>query len=461
MKNPLIIKLQAQPFKFSKTKGGLLVVTLFCFVLMITLDYDNDYVLTALLPLAYFILLLLCVGRKILNNGLGTVALLFFYCFRMCILPVICALGNFYLEPNKSDYIDKYDIGIYLTIFEAIVVFLSLSYFCDYYGKKEIGDKFVSKDNNQHRLLLIVTGALTVFIILVCFLYQISYFHFITEEAAEILVDDVLPHQEMHAMWYITDLACILWRPLFSFILIYKLLNMKKKKKAYILISLIALINILFMSDRRIFALLVGGFCFYYLMTLLKSKMAKRCVQISIVICAFLTILYCFYGSMTTGLWVVARTFQRYFSGPTLTAMALEVNDNIGLQFSDFFKLLLNDFQLYTGLMGAFSLPDYYYPIFGMSKGIWTPMVAGSLRYFGFFFPIVIICFVRYIVNCDYNAQRTNDKLYKMLYSYLGVTVSCYMIMYSVELIVYFILSIALIYRILVLLDSRRIKFLG
>lgn len=88
-------------------------------------------------------------------------------------------------------------------------------------------------------------------------------------------------------------------------------------------------------------------------------------------------------------------------------------------------------------------------------------MVAGSLRYFGFFFPIVIICFVRYIVNCDYNARRTNDKLYKMLYSYLGVTVSCYMIMYSVELIVYFILSTALIYRILILLDARRIKFLG
>ncbi len=455
VKNYLIIRLP-KPTRFSKTKGGILLISLVCFILMLNLSYDRDFVATAILPFVYFLLVYFCVGEKILSNGLGTFSLLIFYSFRMCILPVICALGNFYLEPNKSDYIDKYNTGILLTCFEAVIVFLSLFYFCNHNRKKNSFDEVPLKSNNKHLLLYSIVVFLTLFIIIVCFLYQISYFHFITEEAADVLLDDIKPVQKMHTMWYITDFACTLWRPLFSFVLIYLLLNRKNKRISYFMILLVASLNVMFMSDRRIFALLVGGFCFYYLMTLIENKIAKKYIQISIFACAICTVYYCFYGSMTTGLWLISRTFQHYFSGPTLTAMALEVNDRIGIQFFDFFKLLLNNFYLYIGSMGAFILPDYYSTIFGV--GAWTPMVAGSMRYFGIFFPIVIVFVVRYIVNCDYKSQRTNDELYKMIYSYLAVTVSCYMIMYTVELIMYFILSNALIYRLLIRLDSGTIR---
>jgi hypothetical protein len=155
---------------------------------------------------------------------------------------------------------------------------------------------------------------------------------------------------------------------------------------------------------------------------------------------------------------MLARTFQRYFSGPTLTAMALEVNSRIGLQFYEFFKLLLNDFQSFSAFVGTFSLPDYYFPTFGMSKGLWTPMVAGCIRYFGPLFPLVIIFIVRYIVKCDYEIRRTDNELYKMLYSYIAVVISCYMIMYTIELIIYFMLSHALIYRFLIFFDSKKVN---
>lgn len=453
------VKIQIHPLKACKRKYFFLAVALVSFFLMLALPYDRDFITTAILPLAYLFFTLFIISDHILHYGLGALAVVAFYCFRMCILPVICALGDFYLEPYKGDYIDKYNMAIYLMCFENLIVFLSLSYFCTYYKNIGIQTRITPRYNKtRHFFIFSVTISLTLFIIIACAINQIHYFHFITDEAANALLgEDETSYQDLHAIWYIIDLACTLWRPLFSFMLIYLLLR-KRTRISYLLIMLIAFVNVLFLSDRRIYALLVGVFCFYYLTTLIKSKRGRKFITILMIICVCLTILFCFYGAMNSGMWVVSRTFQRYFSGPTLTAMALEVNSQIGLQFFDFFKLLLNDFHFFTGLAGSFTLPDYYYPIFGMSRGIWTPMTAGGMRYFSIFFFIVLVFIVRYIVKCDYNVRRTDDELYKMLYSYIAVTVSCYMIMYSVELIIYFMLSSALLFQVLIWIDSGKIR---
>lgn len=450
----LVIRIQTHPLRFGKTKGVFLLIALIAFGLMLYIDYDRDFFLTAILPLVYAILILLFVGNDILNTGLAKKSLIAFYCFRMCLLPVICALGNFYLEPDKKDYINKYDQGILLTCFEALIVFVSLSYFTYYYGRYPIIGKHFSDRRSNHFVLYCTVLALTVFILMACELGGIKYFHFITEEAtADSLLDDMVQF-EQSGIWYIIDILCTWWRPLFSFVVMYILYN-KFNKKAFFPISFVALMNVLFMSERRIFALLVGGFCFYYLMILISNRKIKNVTLLLLLICIFITVQYSFYGSMEAGMWMISRTFQRYFSGPTLTAMALEVNDRIGVHFLDFFKLLLNDFQIFTGTIGSFPLIDYYYPIFGMSIGIWTPLVAGSLRYFGLFFPLIIIFIVRYIVICDCYAQKSKDELYKMIYSYIGVSVACYMIMYTVELIIYFMLSTAFLYKTLAYWDYR------
>lgn len=453
------IKIQIAPLRAGRRKNIFLWVALFSFILMWTLDYDKDFIVTTILPLAYLFFTLFIVSDEQLHYGIGTSAVVGFYCFRMCILPVICALGNFYLEPYKGDYIHKYNQAIYLMCIENFVVFGALSYFCKYYKNKNINSWIIPKYNkSSHFIIFLTTLFFSFFIIVISAKYQIDYFHFITHEAEEALLgDDPASYQNLHAIWYMMDLVCTLWRPLVSFVMMYFLIK-RKTRISYLLIILIAFLNVLFLSDRRIYALLVGGFCFYYLTTLLKSKRAKKFITILLIICACLTVAICFYGAMNSGMWIVARTFQRYFSGPTLTAMALEVNNSIGLQFFDFFKLLLNDFHLFTGLAGSFVLPDYYYPIFGMSRGIWTPMTAGGLRYFSVFFFILLVIIVRYVVKCDYNVQRTDDNLYKMLYSYIAVSVSCYMIMYSLELIIYFMLSSALFFKVLIWFDSRKIK---
>lgn len=450
-----IIRFRTRPLKASKTKLGFLFAAFISFILMLTIDYDEDFKLTAILPLAYFIFTLLIIDNEIFRYGMGGGALIIFYFFRMCILPVICALGNFYLEPSKGDYMDYYDMAMILTCFENLIVFMSLSYYCHYFRQRKIITKIVSKyANSSHPIILLVVVFFTLFIFIVTTIFGIDYFNFISKGVEGDF--DTVSYQNLHAIWYILDLICTLWRPLASFLLVAWFID-KNKKSSYMLIFFVGILNVLFQSDRRIFSLLVGGFCFFYLTTQIKNRSIRNILNLILVFCIVLTISIGFLGSFDEGAWMVARTFQRYFSGPTLTAMALKANDVIGMQFLDFLKLLLNNFQLFTGTMGRFVMTDHYLSIFGMSRGLWTPMTAGSIRYFGIFFPVIIIIIVRYIVQCDYNVKKTDDELYKMIYSYIGVSVSCYMIMYSIELIVYFILSTALIYRILMFFESRKI----
>lgn len=447
------IGIQKHPLNFNLPKILLVSVAIASFFAMVSIKYDADYKYTCLLPLMYLFSVLFLVNNNVFKYGAGSLSICIFYCFRMCILPVVCAMGNFYLEPYKGDYIDKYNEGILLTSFENCIVFCSLSFYYNLYRLKQHKFPQYSKINS-HNIIYYIIIFLTIYIVFVYFIYGIHYFQFITRQIA---VQDILMqvgnYESLGAIWYITDMICTLWRPLVSFTLIY-ILTIKRSKLSLILIFLIAVLNILFLSDRRIYGLLVGGVCFYQLLSLITNRNIKKIILLSVVSGICLTITIGFYGSVEEGWWMIARTFQRYFSGPTLTAMALKVNDIYGNHFFDFFKLLYNDFQLFTGLFGRIDMPDYYYTVFGMSRGLWTPMTAGALRYFGIFFPCVIVLIVRYIVYCDFIATSLKDNLYKMIMSFIAISLACYMVMYSLELIIYFILSYAMILRLIIYVDN-------
>ncbi|RAZ94073.1 hypothetical protein DK853_37040, partial [Klebsiella oxytoca] len=68
-----------------------------------------------------------------------------------------------------------------------------------------------------------------------------------------------------------------------------------------------------------------------------------------------LTVVFCFYG--TTEPYLIARKFQRYFSGPTLTAVGIVINQNFTQGPIVFLKRLFNDSIILTGLFQTFELP--------------------------------------------------------------------------------------------------------
>ena len=440
--------------KIISVRWLLAIFALMSFYLMMTLKYDPDFRFTAVLPLTYFFVLTLIVRNYVYNSGLGASALFYFYTFRMCLLPLVCALGNFYLEPDKNDYIRYYNWGIVLICIECIIVFLSLKYFTNYFKKKEWKAKIIESTQSKHQIIKWVVVLLTLAVIILQAGLKVDYYTPITSQADEILMSEIA-EPSTGAWWYITDMLSTWWRPLITITLISFLLR-KNVRYSYFWIVIVAIVNIYFMSDRRIHALLVGGFALYYAMFLTKSVFVKRTISMFLVAGALTTLFFGFYGSATSNnMEVVARTFQRYFSGPTLNALSLRVFDSIGIRPMEFICLFLNDFQTFTAVYGTIQLPDYYMSAYGMSYGLWTPVTVGSLSYFGVFFPLPLVFFVYYIKRCDYYAAHISSLTYKMMYYFIGVCVSCYMVMYTVELIFYFIIVTGTLFRALVYYDQR------
>lgn len=417
------------------------------FVAMIMMEYDSVFKITMLLPACYLVCLFFFVKPN-MGNGIGKVAIIVMYAFRMCILPVLCAYGNFWLEPKRSVYIQYYGEAIGLSCFECFLVFGSLYYFHQHYRKRisPIGSP-------QKKNLLLKIFAAILLSISCCLIIRnpdfLSYFRPLIAEGDGITVYNTVVHLQSYGFrYYLLLLVDVILRPVLAFMATDYFLKRDKKFSAL----LVGGINVFFVTDRRILSLLIGGCCVVQILLYLKQGIVKKALYVLIGVLGIVTICYCFYG--TTEPYLIARKFQRYFSGPTLTAIGIAVNQTFRLGPVAFLKRLFNDSIILTGLFRSFEVPEYAVQL-SKSSSIWTPMMIGSIQYFSIFAPVIIILIVWFVIKCDYISISSDSGVYKLMVNYLAISVAIYMIMYPVELIFYMILFFGGLYKILIWLDRR------
>lgn len=450
----LLIPIVAKPFNLGKAKLLFLFIGILCSIVLLCLKYDEDFRITSLLPIFYVLMVVVFVDTNFTDFGIGALCLVGFYSFRMCIFPVVLALGNFYFEPSKSLYINYYAESIYLMCFETFVVFLSAGYFIKKYKRTLVIEKKCLF--SKHSLFYCIFIFLTFIPIATFYLKDIDYYHFITEESVErFVVDEIGLEKQSGFFWFLSDYLSGLWRPLFSFLVISLGATYQRERLIYI-VGFVALINMLFLSDRRVFALTVSVFTMIYFLNMLASKNSKFIIEVAIlsmggVMAYYFLNVYAQQG----GIEMIARSVQRYFSGPSLSALALAINNRIGVVPGEFFSLLHNDFKFLVGFFGYSETHDYVGMVFWPSKGIWTPFIPGAIRYFGILFPFPLIFCVWSLIKWDSLSRKTSDLFYSMIYSYIAFSIAFYLIMYSIELVFYFIVATGLIMSMMIYYDKR------
>lgn len=422
-------------------KFFLIILSILSFLFITNMDYDKSFRSTLFLPLAFGLGIFWLYNAKKYEYGPCSIALSIFYAFRMNILPVICVWGNFYMELSKPQYIAYYDMGIFLMCIEFFIVLFSMNYFS--FKNK---NKITLLPKYKHKIIQIIAISFAIIIVLGVIYVDPYYFHFFYDEIGREFLDSNIEHR---GIWYLMDLICTLGRPLISFVLLFYGLKIRRFY-GWSIVVLVIVYNFLFLSERRIFSLLISGVCLYYVMTIIKSKFVITSMEIVLILSTVLAVYINFYFQIGEGKLMISRTFEHYFSGPSLTAIGLAANNSVDYETSEFFKLLFNDFQVMTALFKKIPVENMYDKVFGFSKGIWTPMFVGGIRYFGLLAPLFIIAFVKFVTYCDFKSKNIDDELIQIIYIFLGVTVSCYMVMYKLELIVYFLLSTALIYHLII-----------
>lgn len=423
-----------------KTKNIFILIGFLCFVCLLRCNHPTGFQSTILLPIFYIINTYVFVGNKFLQFGLGSFSLVMFYCVRMCIFPLIIAYGHYYLEPPDSVYIEYYGWSILLMGIENFIVFLTVKkYINKYYSSNPETSKTVKNNNDVIFICLVV---FTIIPFTSFYLKGIDYYHLLTEESAEdVYIDEIVEVDHSGILWYISDYISGLWRILISIWCIVK--GFKKwPNQIFPLTILVVFSNMFFLSDRRIFALIVSIYClFYYLRNFATNKTRKIMMATLIIAICMMAYFYTIAYANQGGAEMISRTIQRYFSGPSISAIALRINSDIGVVPGQFIRLFFNDFQSLSGLFGKMTTIDYVEHYFYPSRGIWTPFMPGSIRYFGILFPIPLIFCGWCIVKWDCLNRKTDDYMYSMIYSYISFSISFYLIMYTLELVLYFIIA--------------------
>ena len=438
-------------------KKIIFLLSLVSMTALILMDYDFEYKCIIILPVCYMISFILFINKMQLW-GIGSIALVVMYAFRMCILPVLCAYGNFYLEPNKSIYMEYFLIAILLMCIECFIIFATqLHYIKKYQNEIEQLNKYKNMVDNEFMIILfaIVAFLFYSFIIYTHPGFLLAHYYFLGASEDDVALAEMENNvfQNMGPEYYLTVILDITFRPILSFALVDWLL--KKRNKCGIIIAfLIGVFNVVWISDRRIISLLVGLSCMTQVLINVKNKITRQLVYISVIALAIITIYYCFLGEDTP--LRIARKFQRYFSGPSLTAIGVAVYTNYIQTPIEFFKLLFNDSILLTGLFGKNEVKNYVIELCGPAgRSIWTPMFIGAIQYFHILAPLLLVIVVKYLVYTDYRAAIACSTLQRMMFNFLTISLSVYMIMYSLELVYYNMVFIGGLFYLLIFFNSR------
>ena len=451
-------------------KHVVLSVALVSAVLLAVMKYDDPFRISILLPLTYLAAASLWINPQHIR-GIGCIFLFGMYCFRMCVLPVICAWGNFYLEPERHVYIDYFWAAIILMCIECVIVLGALRYYSRLYSRR--ADKFrIYSQGDTHGNNMLFMFAKALFVMYLALF--IAHPNFLTDHYRFLIVDSIDEMLEgdkamsflysYGKLYYLLSIMDSVARPAMIYIFVGWLL---KKSRAGIIFSvLIGVIIMLWVTDRRILSFLTGVICFIQILLHIKSRKVKFIVYSSIASLALMTIAYCFYALPNPEMY--ARTFTRYFSGPQLTAINITVYMNFIQTPLDFLRRLFNDFQILTGLFG--SMKGIYLAgiVSNGVRSLWTPAIIGAVQYFHVFGFIMLIPPVKFLVYADYVSMHSRSDAEKMMMNYLTVSLSVYMVMYTLELIYYHIIARGGFFFLLLWLNRHfeivnysRIKFFG
>lgn len=417
----------------------------FSFVFLIGAAYDSKYRITAILPVVYIMAVTLFI-RKYNLKGIGSTLFVLAYGFRMCLLPVICACGNFYCGVPEDLYINYYPEAILLMCIENLYVFGIFSYYTIRARKSyTITQKYQA--NNS----IILFYAIVALIISAFILYKnptIALKFRLLLKNTEVIKESI---SFRGPAYYLFIMLEVFAKPVVVFILVGIVLK-RKTKIRYGIALLISVLNILIVSDRRILSILVGGVCMLEILYNLRTKLEKRIIYLFFMILTTMTVVYCFYGENTRIR--IARKFQIYFAGPALTAIGAYIADHYQQSPMVFIKLLFNNSFLLTGLYHPLEIVNYLGEIIP-GASVWTPPMIGSIQYFGILGPLLYIPVIKYFVAMDFRSRRTQSTVKRMMYNYLTLSMSVYIIAYRMEHLYYYMITFGGLYNALIYFDNR------
>lgn len=458
-------------YKSKKKKYDMVIVYMFITVfvsfscslyLLLDIKAPKYYSLLPILPIMFAICFFIAFNTyQYLFKKLSVTIIIATYFFRMVILPVIIALGDYSIFFGSYTVVITYDLvsnnmnnAILLLCYEALVVFIVLA-----------TSKFTNGDHNSNNkkihfnkqfgkktlLFKIILILMLVFIGCALIIYPVlsNYFSFFVATSTE---SDIANSKALLTMkesvpsviyWSYIFVCRFLqvFLPILTLQFIYSQYGAYKQKRA-ILLSLIVIILVFsFMTPEKVTSILLAIILFVVSCKLYPG-MRKIAPPIMLLLITFTFIGLLFKSGIYRqdyNFWKnISTTFNAYFSGPLNVSAALSMNYNVSL------KVIIADILDAVPFMSHFlkdwaaTTPEYYnYSIKGNGAQVTKiiPMVGQGYFYFGFILaPIFSFFSIKIAIMFEEKVYRNSNIFKKYIYLFATASFAISPVLYNLNI---------------------------
>jgi hypothetical protein len=433
-------------------KTLIFIGVIFSAILLALMEIQDEYSTIRVLPYAYGLILAIFVRNENYSK-FGSVALIILYFFKMCILPILLAYGEFYSQIDTSIYMPHWNEAIFYAIVEWLTVSISILIYRNFFNRSLArklnsieSTKGINKKSENNLTIPIILITMVIFQILLIAINRdlLNYTYFIWESTTE---------AQYVPTYYLYKVLFEVFRIMFVLYMVYILFEKNFTFKRTISFLILG-INIIIMSEFRIIGIFILIVAYLYMGYKDKNYAKYYIVSLIFITLSLVIFIFIYTSSMQTHI-MISRVFNIYFGGYMIMATGLSINMENGLEI--FFNDIWNGNLLFTAIWGTkYSSTDIMNANVNTAAiGTFYQLYVQSKAFFGYFAPLAVsfcIWFVFYIENKLTLDQNT---FHKVLYLFIIISTSIFIIMYSFTMVVNFILFRMMFILIIIYINRR------
>lgn len=419
-------------------------------IILVMMQMDKPYSSIKILPLMYFLGLVLFVSKENYSR-FSSVLLIILYFFKMNVLPILLAYGEFYSEIYESIYLPHWNEAIFYSIIEWYTVAISLTLSLKLYKNhkrrivimKRLSTKRFIHSNLTFPImisfLILILGSLVIIN-----RDLLNYTYFIWQTATE-----AQPSPTYYIYMVLFEVARIVF-----VLYIVRVLYVNKMPFMRVSASFILLANLCVMSSFRIISIFIFIVAYVY-MAYKDKKYLKFYIAIMAIFLAGAVLFIMIVTSNMKSNIMISRVFNIYFGGYMVmaTGLSIDMEESIRIFLND----IWNGNLLLTAIWGTkYSSTDVMNANVNRTAiGTFYQLYVQSKAFFGFLAPVPISMITWFLTFIENKFTFDEYEYHKILYLFVIISVSFFMIMYSLTMVINFILYRLSLILLMIYINNR------
>lgn len=444
---------------------GLLVSTLLfaaaiCAIVLLLLPIDDARSLVRIEPLVYLVFLLLFVQKESIT-GPGTTILVVAFFFKLCALPIINYMGDYFSSVPESWYLPYWNLACLGIAEEWIVCSVCIRLFGRmkdrrvFRGRAERYTLLPINLRNNPVFYMVAIGFVAIMVALIA-----AFNGFRFELYLAWMNDTTSLVSPKNSFYYL--FKWVLERGRILLFLLLASLVFQKGKRVGRWVILLAAASALVFTEYRIRGLVIAAtIVAFYIM----SHGAKRHARVMLKAFGFVLVVALIYVStmhndLDRNMGNLSRLLDIYCGGYIQAATSWGVDVPNG--FFGLFNSVWNQSLFLSNAVGSFypsteTLKYAYLAGTGstLAQGTFFEMSALTHKTVGLFSPFFLAVPVVFTIWADHRCEHEQNILYKLVYLHVAIATGVFTLMYTYNMIIAEILYYECLMLALVFIDRR------